>query len=532
MFNSLVTSVSVRFFNILTLIIFVAISIGIVLYATFSTHQGALKIQFESIENLIGVAVHEQIRQTHLQALSLVQTISQRKELKKAYKNYLNTGDKKLLEQQLSDPLLNGHNFALSLELFWIRSYDLEYQLVAESSAAKLSEFQELPKTIIKQLSQRQGTQRMQAYGALWHDKMANPFYSVILPIGGLRPQGYIEIVINPLFSLNIIENMLHMPIHISHQDGIVRYKSQQLIDVEKFKPVSYWLKDIDNKDIIKITAYVNIASLESETHKTNLQSVSILLILTTVLLMLAIGLLNHFLFNPLKNMVLKLDEYEKDDSVTIPNKALLELHVLGQAINRLLVRLHDRNQELSKLSLVDGLTGIANRRRFDNYIQQEWQFAIKSKQPISLLLIDIDHFKLYNDHYGHQQGDFCLRQVAQTIQEVVEKDTDLVARYGGEEFAVILPHTTKDGAKQIAERIMKKLQKYCLKHAISPTDPCVTISIGIGGCYPKNVSLDESCLVSCTDNALYRAKELGRNCYYVMGELEQPHNKADARIN
>ena len=283
----------------------------VVLYATFSTHQGALKAQFTSIEHLVSVVALEQIHKAHLQTLDLGQTISERKGLISAYNNYIKTGNKKLLQQQLSDPLLSGHHLVASLDLLWLRSYNQQYQLVAESSKAVVNQFENLPKSIINQLTLRQSTEKMQAYGALWQDKMSNPYYSVILPIGGLRPLGYLEVIINPLFNLPNIENMLQMPIHISRQDGIVRFKSKQAINKEHFMPVSYWLKDAENKNNIEITAFANIALLESETHKTNLQSVTILLVLTTLLLLLAIALLNHFLFHPLKIMVSKLDEYE-----------------------------------------------------------------------------------------------------------------------------------------------------------------------------------------------------------------------------
>jgi len=131
--------------------------------------------------------------------------------------------------------------------------------------------------------------------------------------------------------------------------------------------------------------------------------------------------------------------------------------------------------------------------------------------------MIDIDHFKLYNDHYGHQQGDFCLRQVAKTIQSSLEHDDDLGARYGGEEFAVVLPNTNKKNAEHVAKRILSHLNQQQLKHGKSPTDQCVTISIGVGECYPDTMHNDKNYLIKNTDKALYNAKKKGRNCYSMM---------------
>lgn len=519
MINAIATKISVRLFNLMTLIVFVVISMSIIFYSNYTMHQGALKVRYSNIERMIEIVTIEQIRQLHFMTQSLAQELGQRGELKQAYKSYLKTKSTSLLEQHLSDPLINGYNLAASLELLWLRSYDLNYQIIAQSSQTSSTQLQSLPENILTLLQQRKGAKKMQTYGVLWQDDMSNPYYSIVLPIGGLRPQGYLEVIINPLFNLPNIENMLQMPISLGRQDGLIRYKSKQTLGKEHFMPINYWLKGIDDNKIIEITAYANIDQLEAQSSKSNIQSVLSLLILTGFFLIVAIWLLNHFLFSPLKTMLAKLDEYETDDLVTIPDNGLQELHILAKAFNRLLVRLHQRNQDLSKLSLIDGLTGIANRRCFDDYIKQQWLYAQSSKQAISLLLIDIDHFKLYNDHYGHQQGDFCLHKVAQIIQKTVDKESDLVARYGGEEFTVVLPNTNKKDAKKIAQRIMHELHLNQLKHSESPTDPCVTISIGIGGCIPSNASIDESCLIKCTDQALYRAKEQGRNRYYLMNE-------------
>jgi len=173
--------------------------------------------------------------------------------------------------------------------------------------------------------------------------------------------------------------------------------------------------------------------------------------------------------------------------------------------------RLKKLNHELQKVSNLDGLTQIANRRKFDNTLQQEWKRLYREKGMVSLILSDIDFFKRYNDTYGHLAGDECLHTVAQAIQNQVKRPTDLVARYGGEEFAVILPNTSSQGAAFLAEKIRIAVMDLKIPHSRSEACGHVTLSLGASNLMP-----DDSCspemLINIADSALYLAKELGRN--------------------
>ena len=173
--------------------------------------------------------------------------------------------------------------------------------------------------------------------------------------------------------------------------------------------------------------------------------------------------------------------------------------------------QLEQANKELERLVVIDGLTNIANRRKFDQYIAGEWQRLAREKQPLSLILCDIDYFKLYNDTYGHQSGDRCLQRVAEAISKAIKRPADLVARYGGEEFAIILPNTTVDGAKYLAQQIRLQVQALEIPHIMSPIDIYITLSLGVAGCIPSHDSA-YSALIAAADSCLYRAKELGRN--------------------
>ena len=172
-------------------------------------------------------------------------------------------------------------------------------------------------------------------------------------------------------------------------------------------------------------------------------------------------------------------------------------------------------NQQLELLSATDGLTGLANRRQFDQHLYGEWQRSMRSNQPISLLLLDIDHFKRYNDHYGHLAGDACLRQVAGLLYDCAQRTGELVARYGGEEFALLLPGADGDVAMTVAQRCMDEIAKARIAHADSPVAEFLTVSIGVATVVANQELVPES-LVRCADEALYRVKSSGRAHYIV----------------
>lgn len=168
-------------------------------------------------------------------------------------------------------------------------------------------------------------------------------------------------------------------------------------------------------------------------------------------------------------------------------------------------------NQRLEMLSRMDGVLGISNRAYFDDRIKTEWRLARRNKQPISLLMIDVDYLKLYNDTYGHLEGDNCLRSVARAAREGLFRPTDLVARFGGEELVVLLPNTTLDGARLVAERIKSQVDGYAIPHAASSVSKKVSVSIGLATLEPVQGG-DALALLLQAENALCQAKKRGRN--------------------
>ena len=183
------------------------------------------------------------------------------------------------------------------------------------------------------------------------------------------------------------------------------------------------------------------------------------------------------------------------------------DLEILVQ----ILIDQGDDSAQEGEKARIDGLTQIANRRRFDEYLLLEWGRHIRMQQPLSLLLCDVDHFKLYNDHHGHQAGDECLKSVAKSLT-LCYRAGDLVARYGGEEFAMVLPQTNRAGAVRVAERIRAAVAGAALPHAASPVCDRVTVSVGVASMTPQLHGPDARALVEAADRQLYLAKHLGRN--------------------
>ena len=185
-------------------------------------------------------------------------------------------------------------------------------------------------------------------------------------------------------------------------------------------------------------------------------------------------------------------------------------------------VDLEESNLRLQYLTAIDGLTQIANRRSLDMNLSTEWQRAMRKREPIGLVMIDVDHFKLFNDAYGHQAGDECLRGVAGALKDFARRPGDLAARYGGEEFVLILTNATAQQAKLVAERVRDKIVALAIPHQ-SSSHGNVTASFGVASIIPNSQSGPEALLLAA-DQALYRAKEAGRNRVNVDGQLDGTH--------
>jgi diguanylate cyclase (GGDEF)-like protein len=187
------------------------------------------------------------------------------------------------------------------------------------------------------------------------------------------------------------------------------------------------------------------------------------------------------------------------------------EMDRKNRELNETRRQLEQRNRDLERLSALDTLTQIANRRRFDAVLRQEWRRAVRDEAPVSLLFCDIDYFKRFNDTYGHQAGDECLVRVAQAMEETLNRPADLVARYGGEEFIALLVDTDPEGARMLAERMRARIEELQIENRTSSVGTFLTVSLGVATVIP-NATLRPEDLVDLADRALYASKASGRN--------------------
>lgn len=193
-----------------------------------------------------------------------------------------------------------------------------------------------------------------------------------------------------------------------------------------------------------------------------------------------------------------------------------LALQATTKVMENILKELRITNEKLHVLSMYDELTGVPNRRSLDDYLEREWGYAMRRAEPLTLLMIDVDFFKLYNDTYGHQAGDYCLQKVASVLNDTITRSGDLIARYGGEEFVVALRNTDSVGAQIVGECLRQRVEDLRIPHSESGISSYVTISLGIATMVPEP-SRSQMILLEAADKALYQAKNSGRNNCIVL---------------
>jgi len=196
-------------------------------------------------------------------------------------------------------------------------------------------------------------------------------------------------------------------------------------------------------------------------------------------------------------------------------DEAYREMQKLQEQLTESHKKLEENNAILQQLSTMDGLTGIANRRHFDETLATQWRIGLREKTPLAIIMMDIDFFKKYNDGYGHQGGDDCLKAVAKALSSSLRRPGDFIARYGGEEFVVILPNTDAKGAAEVAEHLRANVQAGNIPHAYSAVASHVSVSLGVASMLPDKTGAPEN-LIAKADAALYKAKEQGRNRFAI----------------
>ncbi|MCW8853678.1 MAG: diguanylate cyclase [Gammaproteobacteria bacterium] len=502
--------VSIKHLTIVLLFVVGAMSVLVSLISSEYFINAAGNSQLISVKNIVDLTTNEVVDHAHNKALQLAHSMAQNKSINNVLKKKSKV-DNYSLSALLDDPFVKGFAGSNDIELVKIRSYDLDLNFIAESNSGILTLDNKLPDVIYARAYPRTGAERVMALSDMWLSNDV-PFYSVLVPIGGIKIAGYLEVVINPVANLIKLPSRIHMPVSIRSVSETGNYYYRANVPVMNILTVDHVIYNFFGDPVMRLIAYNDITGLNHEMRKTVFSSISIFTCLVVLILIVSLWLFQQFLFKPLaaiQNDINKIKQGDITHDLSIDGFS--EISVLARAFNKMKLEVYQRTQDLERLTAQDPLTGIANRRYFDESLRREYHDAFRNKKPISLLLIDIDYFKCFNDSNGHLAGDACLQAVTGAISSVVSRPSDVVARYGGEEFAIILPSTPAEGMKIVADHIQGAIRKASIPHDDSPISDTLTLSIG--GCSIIPTDHDRmTALIDEADKALYQAKDSGRN--------------------
>jgi len=515
---------SLRTLIIASLVALSAISVLHTIAAKLQFRDAAVNYRAAGISRLVEVAAQEVLWRAQMQALELAHSVQA-----EATSAWIESPDIPAtgLVRRLDDPFIHGFAGADRLELVKIRAYDTTFRLIAQSSLGLTDLPPQLPAALAA-ARERNEADRSRTLGAPWMAPQG-PLYSVLVPVGGQPVRGHLEVVIDPVFSLRAAGPMIRMPLAIHAADGTVLERAQGVAAGDPaYYPVEYLLRYADGTPALRLVAYEDLHALYDGMHVAQIRTTVTFLAAMAFGLGLLLWLLNRYLFRPVHAMINQMEDCIHGELKTgVHEHGIKEVRLAAHAFNVLVDRMRESLRDLQRLSALDSLTEIANRRHFDAMLQREWQRALRNDTSIALLLIDIDYFKPYNDNNGHQAGDQCLKAVARTFAENIQRPGDLVARYGGEEFVVLLPETDTAGALRVAQRIKAAVANLNLSHPASDIADRITLSIGV--CAARShIGMDGSILVAAADAALYRAKRLGRDRI----ELASPEDLAASKAN
>ena len=480
--------------------------------------KAAREAQLFSLQRVIQVATREIMQELHDQTYNVATALSVKGAIPEEFSGVLNEGDKEKFSKTLDDPFITGFFGAYIVELEKVRTYDLQLNLVAESNKGIQNLPAKMPNALYQEAYGREGSARTKAIFGLWKHADKS-YYSVFVPLGGIFVTGYVEIVVNPVNNLVKLSEKMDSPFSI--RSGInpdkIYYAPKK--PVEKLLPIEYTLQTNSGEPAYLLTSYENIAKLSEGVRETVFKTIMIFVAIVMVVLLISIGLFQQLLFNPM-NMMLKQIRFITDGDISrdLQVNGVAEIAILAEEFNKMAREVRYREEELMRLSVIDGLTQIANRRKFDEVLNREYYIGCRTGRPLSVLMIDIDYFKPFNDTYGHLAGDKCLQKVAAALEAAVCRPTDLVARYGGEEFVIILADTPENGENVVAEKIIKEIAVLDIDHEGSTVSDKLTVSIG-GYTLTPVANYDPPYVVAEADKSLYQAKREGRNRFILRSE-------------
>lgn len=472
--------------------------------------QAALQSHAESLSRIVEITSNQILQDSRRQAVDLGRTLSESGGLHKAIVAY-EAGTKLPLASLLDHTFSTGFSGNERIELAKLRLYTPNLNLLLETQKGSSKLPQQLPDFLLKKITSRKDHKQAGVMGGLWVSG-ERPLYSVLLAIDQQGHDGYLEIIFDPFPALNEMGAITGIPLHISpltesatelakppHKSGMLAF--------------NYLLIGEDQQPAYHFSGTEDVNKLQREMRNSQFNTSALFFLITIIILILLLLILNRGIFVPLKNLLQGIKYYRSGELDTrITPTGLRELHTLGETFNSMIEQIQYDINQLERYSNLDGLTGLSNRRYFEQRLKEEWSRSTRQQTPIALLFIDIDHFKRYNDHYGHLQGDDCLRRVAVAIKQAVKRDIDVTARYGGEEFVIMLPDTDISGAEQVARELQSAIRRLHIEHSDSNVEPFVTLSIGVASQLPRFPDKADA-LLKAADVALYQAKGRGRNC-------------------
>ncbi|MCK5001466.1 MAG: diguanylate cyclase [Gammaproteobacteria bacterium] len=510
---------SIKSLTITILIVIAGFSVLLSFVSGEYFFKAARESQLYSLNRVIQVATKEIMQQLHDQAYDIATALSIEGEIPKEFVKAVKGETKGELVKALDDPLITGFVGAYIIDLVKVRAYDLKLNFIAESHQGIQGLSPQMPKILYQQGYGRKGVARSKAISGLWQHADKS-YYSVLVPIGGIFISGYLEVVVNPVNNLVRLSEKMNSPISIRSGIDPKRFYYEPKKSTEKLLPIEYELKTDLGASAFLLTSYEDIAKLSEGVKETVFNTISVFIGLVLIVLLIAIWLFQLLLFKPVNLMLNEIRNITDGDiSRDLQVKGLAEIAILSGEFNKMTKEIRSREEVLTRLSVIDALTKIANRRKFDEVLKNEYLLGCRSGKPLSILMIDIDYFKQFNDTYGHLAGDDCIKKVATALKRSVYRPTDLVARYGGEEFAIILPDTTKSGERVIAEKIMSEIARLNIPHSSSSVDDKITVSIG-GYAVVPSIHDDPVFIVAEADKSLYQAKGAGRNQFVLRNEF------------
>ena len=513
---------SIKSLTITILIVIAGFSVLLSFISGEYFFEAAREAQLYSLNRVIQVATKDLMQELHDQAYDVATTLSTKGSIPKEFASSVKNKDKDELIKTLDDPFITGFVGAYIIELVKIRAYDLQLKLMAESNNGIQGLPQQMPDSLYHLAHDRTGVARTKAIYGLWQHADKS-YYSVLVPMGGIFISGYLEVVVNPVNNLVKLSEKMNSPVSIRSaiNPDKIYYESDK--SVASLLPIEYVLKTNSGAPAYLLTSYEDIAKLSEGVKQTVFNTISMFIGLVLIVLLVAIWLFQLFLFRPMNKMLSQIRHITDGDDISrdLRVDGVSEIAILAEEFNKMVKKIRSREEALTRLSVIDGLTKIANRRKFDEVLKNEYLLGCRSGNPLSILMIDIDYFKQFNDTYGHLAGDDCIKKVAAALEGSVYRPTDLVARYGGEEFAVILPNTTESGERVIAEKIMSEIARLNIPHSSSAVDDKISVSVG-GYALVPSIHEDPVFIVAEADKSLYQAKEAGRKRFVLRSESRE----------